>query len=116
MVNQYEDKSERDIRFAATSRIWAYATGMLALCIPLTGVARSGPILLLAVITGAAVGTGAVWKSYDKKPGNSSLLSSNSVEALEERIANLETIVGSEEIPLHRRLHQVDMSERGKEL
>jgi len=116
MANQYENESQRDIRFAATSRIWAFATGMLAICIPLTAVARSGPILPLAVITGAAVGTRAVWKSSDKNSGNSNLSLPNSVEALEERIANLETIIGSEDINFRRRLHQVDTSDRGKEL
>ena len=116
MAKQDENESQRDVRVAATSRIWAYATGMLAICIPLTAVARSGAILPLAVITGAAVGTGAVWKSSDKKSGTSSFLSGHSVEALEERIANLETIVGSEEIHFHRQLNQVNTSDPGREL
>jgi hypothetical protein len=40
-------KSERNIRVAATSKIWSFATGMLALCIPLSSVTKSGAILLL---------------------------------------------------------------------
>jgi hypothetical protein len=106
---------QRDIRIAATSKIWGFATGMLAICIPLTAVAKGNPILPLAVITGAAVGTTAIWQSSNKKSHNGSL-SQNNLEALEERIANLETIIGTEEINLQRKLKQLDSTDNVKEV
>jgi hypothetical protein len=106
---------ERDIRIAATSKIWGFATGMLAICIPLTAVARGNPILPLAVITGAAAGTAAVWQSSDKKSPHGTL-SQNNLEKLEERIANLETIVGTEEINFQRKLKQLDSSDKLKDI
>ncbi len=115
MAHQFDQNTERDIRIAATSKIWGIATGMLAICIPLTAVAKSGPILPIAVITGAAVGTRAVWQSSDQKSGNSTL-SPNNVEALEERIANLEMIIGSEEINFQRKLKQLDGTDKAREL
>jgi hypothetical protein len=107
MAKEFGNNAQKDVRVAATSRIWGIATGMLAICIPLTAVSRSGPILPLAVITGAAVGTVSVWRSSDKKRPNSNL-SPNTVEALEERIVNLETIVGSDAINFEQRLKQLD--------
>jgi hypothetical protein len=110
MAQQFEKDSERDIRVTATSKIWGLATGMLAICIPLTAVAKGNPILPLAVITGAAVGTVAVWQPSDKKSPNSTL-SPNRLETLEERIANLETIIGTDEVNFQRRLKQLDSTE-----
>ena len=106
---------QRDIRIAATSKIWGFATGMLAICIPLTAVAKGNPILPLAVITGAAVGTTAIWQSSDKKSQNGTL-PQNNLEALEERIANLETIIGIQEINLQQKLKQLESTDNVKEL
>ena len=100
-------KPERNIRVAATSKIWSIATGMLALCIPLSAVTKSGAILPLAVISGAAVGTVAVWRSSDSRSRSSSLLT-NSIKTLEERVANLETICSHQELDLQRKIKQLE--------
>lgn len=100
-------KSERNIRVAATSKIWSFATGMLALCIPLSAVTKSGAILPLAVLSGAAVGTVAVWRSSDNQSRNS-LSSTNSIKMLEQRVANLETICNSQELDLQRKIEQLE--------
>lgn len=100
-------KSERDIRVAATSKIWGIATGMLALCIPLSTFTRSGPILPLAVISGAAVGTVAVWRSSDNKSKTNPLLT-NSIKELEQRVANLEIICSSQELDLLNKIKQLE--------
>ena len=71
-------------RVAATSVIWGISGGMLAICIPLVIVTKTGAILPLATIVGAAVATFAVWNG---EKNNSQL------KHLEERIAYLETIV-----------------------
>ncbi len=100
-------KPETDIRVAATSKIWGIATAMLALCIPLSAVTRSGPILPLAVISGAAVGTVAVWRSSDNQSKTSPLLT-NSIKELQQRVANLEIICSSQELDLLNKIKQLE--------
>ena len=104
-------EEHQDVRVAATSRIWGIAVGMLAICIPLSAVTKSGPILPLATLTGAAVGTAAVWRSDDKKSKSNSL-PQQKVELLEQRIANLETIVSSEDFDLRMKIKQLELSDR----
>ena len=113
MAHQFEKESEknRDVRVTATSRIWGIAAGMLAICIPLSAVTRSGPILPIAVITGAAVGTRTVWQSSDKKSRYDSL-SPHRLEQLEQRIANLETIAAAGDLDLEQRIKQIESSKR----
>lgn len=86
---------------------------MLAICIPLSAVTKSGPILPLATLTGAAVGTAAVWRSDDKKSKSNSL-PQQKVELLEQRIANLETIVSSEDFDLRMKIKQLELSDRAE--
>lgn len=102
---------QRDIRISVTSKIWGYATGMLAICIPLSAATESGPIIPIAVVSGAAVGTAAVWKSSDQKSQNS-IEASNKVKELEERIADLETIVARDDIDLQRRIQPFVTSDK----
>ena len=101
-----KSQHEKDIRVAATSKIWTFATGMLAICIPLSAVTRSGPILPLAVITGAAAGTYVVWRDPENQLKNN-LLTGN-VKKLEQRIANLETIISHQELDLDRKIKQLE--------
>lgn len=107
MTNQWQPDSEKskDTRTATTSKIWSYATGMLALCIPLSAVTRSGAILPLAVVTGATISTTVIWKS-DKKSQN--LLQPHQLQQIEERLANLETIAASDPLQLQSQLQQLD--------
>jgi len=93
----------------ATGLIWGFATGMLALCIPLVSLTRGSLILPLGVITGASVGTVAIWR--DPKNRENSTGSSN-LSTLEKRVSNLEIIVGKEEIDLQDRLKQLEPSDR----
>ena len=62
---------------------------MLAICIPLVIVTKTGAILPLATILGATVATFAVWRGENKN---------SQVKQLEERIASLETIVTTEDL------------------
>ncbi|MEC4894294.1 MAG: hypothetical protein SAL07_22965 [Oscillatoria sp. PMC 1051.18] len=84
--------TSQDIRLTATKKIWSYATGMLALSL-IFAPARNSFILPLAVISGAGISTAFVWKD-EKKSGKS--LSSEQLQQIDERIANLETIVASD--------------------
>ncbi|MCL1469326.1 hypothetical protein [Argonema antarcticum] len=101
------NKAEKDIRAAATSKIWGMATGMLAICIPLSAITRSGAILPLAVISGATIGTVVVWRDSERgNKRNAELI--NNAKKLEERVANLEIICSNEELDLRKRLKQLE--------
>ncbi|MUL37175.1 hypothetical protein [Gloeocapsopsis dulcis] len=97
--------SKSKIRVAATGTIWGFATGMLAICIPLTTISNSGIILPLAVISSAVVGTWAVWQSPDNKSSNNLV---NTIKNLEQRVADLETISSSHESDLQRKIRRLD--------
>jgi hypothetical protein len=92
----------------ATGLIWGFATGMLALCIPLVSLTRGSLVLPLGVITGASVGTVAIWRHGNR----ASASSSTTTRTLEERVANLEIIAGKGEIDLQNRLKQLEPSDR----
>lgn len=95
-----------DIRVTATTKIWGLTVGILALCVPLCAITRSGAIIPLAAIAGAGVGTVAVWRSDQKKyPG---ILSPQQVELLEQRISDLETIVSDDDFELRMKIKQLN--------
>ena len=50
-------------KIGATAIIWGFATGMLAICIPLVSMTESGIILPMAVILGATASSVVVWLS-----------------------------------------------------
>jgi hypothetical protein len=100
-----------DIRVTATTKIWGLTVGILAICVPLSAVTRSGPIIPLAAIAGAGIGTVAVWRSDDKKYQNK-VLSPEQVELLEHRLANLETIVSGEDYDLRMKIKQLEADEK----
>jgi hypothetical protein len=104
-------EQSEDVRVAATSRIWGLTVGILAICIPLSAVTRSGPVLPLAAIGGAAVGTVAVWRSDDKK-SKGGYLQPQQVELLEQRIADLETIVSSDDFDLRMKIKQLESNQK----
>lgn len=88
----------------ATAVIWSAAVGLFALCIPLTAVAKSGPLLPILVMLGASGGTAAVWLAPTQRRREEAL----AIKGLEDRIISLETIYTSlpefEEMPkiLHK--------------
>ncbi|GAB1538274.1 hypothetical protein NUACC21_09320 [Scytonema sp. NUACC21] len=113
MAKKSEQNLEQyqDVRVVATTRIWGIAMGMMAICIPLTAITRTA-ILPLATITGAAVGTVVVWRSDNKKSKNNSYISQQQIELLEQRMANLETIVSSEDFDLRMKIKQLESGDR----
>ena len=97
LPNQKSSDNSQDLRLKATSKIWSLAVAMLAICIPLSAVTRSGPLLPLAVVVGTSVGTASIWKeSTEELTSDSQKL--EKIKQLEARIADLETIITSEEI------------------
>lgn len=97
------------LKIVTTAIIWGFATGMLAICIPLVAVTRSGVILPLAVILGASGSTAVVWRSSKKHQhsGNMPELM-NTVKQLNQRVGNLEVICSSNEFDIQKRLKQLE--------
>lgn len=78
---------------------------MLALCIPLSAVTSGA--MPLAVLSDAAVGTVAFWRSLDNQSRNSPLLT-DSIKILEQHVANLKTICNNQELDLQRKIGQLE--------
>jgi len=89
----------QDLRMVITSKIWGYALGMLGISIPLAAITDSA-IIPVFVVVGTAVSTAAIWGNPANQNMNTSV-SSEHFKQIEERLANLETIVSYEE-PLLR--------------
>lgn len=86
-----QKSTEKTSKVKATSSIWGYATGMLAICIPLVVVTESGILLPFLVALSAAGRTAAIWFSPDKPKQEETELT-QTMKILEERVINLETI------------------------
>lgn len=97
----------QDVRLSATTRIWVITVAILGVCVPLSAVTRSGAILPLVAIGGAAVGTVAVWRS-DEQKSKTNYLQQQQIELLEQRLANLETIVSSDDLNLQMKIKQIE--------
>ena len=97
----------QDVRLSATTRIWGITVAILGVCVPLSEVTRSGAIIPLAAIGGAAVGTVAIWRS-DERKSKANYLQQQQIELLEERLANLETIVSSDDLNLQMKIKQIE--------
>ncbi|MGB7445063.1 MAG: hypothetical protein WA919_28670 [Coleofasciculaceae cyanobacterium] len=106
-LSKEESQQPTNTKVDITTKIWGFATGILAICVPLSAVTKSGPLLPFAVITGATVSTGIVWQSEEKKSDNGTS-SANNLAVLEERIANLEMILSSEELNFQRKIQQLE--------
>ncbi|NJO43450.1 MAG: hypothetical protein HC769_22225 [Cyanobacteria bacterium CRU_2_1] len=111
--SERQSKRQKDVRISATSIIWGCATGMLAICIPLTNnsdQSHQGTIIPLAVLVAATVGTVAVWRS-SPNPDFQPIEESNQVRELKQRIADLETIASVGELEWQRRIQSTVKSE-----
>jgi hypothetical protein len=87
-------KSSRDIRLPATSIIWGFAMGMLAICLPLSNDTDRGVVISIGIVSAATVSTVGIWRSSDKKSATS-IEPPEPIKELQERIANLEMIATS---------------------
>ncbi|MDB9375601.1 hypothetical protein [Nodularia sphaerocarpa] len=103
----------KDTRVIATNKIWEMTFCFLAICIPLAGITKSGPILPLAAIAGATLSTVAVWRSDEKKSTDQDL-SPQQLEILQQRLANLETIVSSDEFDLNMKIKKLEITDKTK--
>ncbi len=109
-MNQH--RPEQDIRITATTRIWAFATGMMALWTPMAialfnlayrdgAFAWAAIIPPLAIITAATVATKAVWRAFVEAPQKqlpAPPSPPSDLTQLEERLSNLEMISSYERL------------------
>lgn len=98
MFKRSEQHSEqcKDIRVTATTRIWSFATGMLALCM-IFSPTRSNIAAPIAIASSAVLGTAFVWKS-DKK--SQSTLEDYQLQDIEHRLNTLETIAAADDFEM----------------
>lgn len=91
----------------ATAIIWAFATGMLGICVPLAGLTNSGVLLPLIAMLGASGSTMMVWRPPQHRPRQLPE-QMTSLQTLEQRVKNLETICSSPEFDLQKLLKQIE--------
>ncbi|BAZ09679.1 hypothetical protein NIES4071_14890 [Calothrix sp. NIES-4071] len=104
-----KSEQSKDIRLAATTRIWGCTVVILAISVPLSIPLRNS-LIPLAALAGATVGTVAVWRDDRKSKG---YMAPQQVELLEQRIRDLEAIVSSEDYDLKARLKQLESNNNG---
>ena len=97
---------EKDPKITTTRIIWSFATGMMAICIPLVALSRSGVILPLAVILGSSASTVAVWRNQDGQK-----LKSSNFRAIEQRVIDLETICSSQDLDVAKKFQHLESKE-----
>ena len=100
MNQQHKQEDPKDVRVGLTTRIWIFATLMLAISMPgfsaPTTVANVGHIIIdLAILAAAGFSTAAVWGAFDGRmrgllPPPSG--DTSDIRRLEERLSNLEMI------------------------
>ena len=103
-------EANKDIRVAATKKIWGYATGMMALALIFNPI-RHNIALPALIVAGAGVSTSVVWVTGGKRD-RQQMLSEKKIELLEERIANLETIAIGSDRDLETRLKELEAGDR----
>ena len=91
----------------ATAIIWAFATGMLGICVPLVRWTDSGVLLPLIAMLGASGSTLMVWRPPQRRSQQLPEQMAN-FQTLEQRVKNLETICSSPEFDLQKALKQIE--------
>jgi membrane protein implicated in regulation of membrane protease activity len=99
-------QADQDPRVAITTRIWALATGMMALCIPMVGISDDLAVLPLMVIIGTAVSTAVIWRSSQRRSDDTALLT-QSIQELQRELARLQ--ITSHDEDLRRKIEELQM-------
>lgn len=110
-MNLKRQSAGNGARIATTAIIWGFATGMIAICIPIIDITDDAIILPLAVVLGTSGSTVAVWLSgghYRHKIDDLS----NKFQVLQERIMDLETICSTQELEIGRKFEQLEPKDR----
>lgn len=93
-----EMDSTPESRVTTTAIIWGFATGMLALSIPLTAVTSQSFLILGVIMVGTTLATVALWASAGDRRRQQTL--ADDIKAMEARIRNLEEICSTSELDL----------------
>lgn len=94
-----QQKPVTEGRLATTAVIWGCATGMLAICLPLSNAPHhgsQGTIVSLAILIAATICSLSIWKRANPSAQSSEV--SEQMKQLQERIMNLEAIASSENL------------------
>ena len=98
-------------RIATTAIIWGFATGMMAICIPIIDMTNDAVILPLAVVLGTSISTVAVWRNGNRQSGEIDELT-NKFRVIQERITDLETICSARELEFGRKFEELEPKDR----
>lgn len=86
------------LKIAATAIIWGFATGMLAICIPLSAMTDSGDRLGIAIVIGVSSSTITIWLSHGKPFQQAD--AAKSVQTLQQRVETLEATLAESDANL----------------
>lgn len=98
-------------KIATTAIIWGFATGMMAICIPMIDMTDFAVILPLAVVLGSSGSTVAVWRSGNRQRGEITELT-NKFRVIQERIVDLETICSAQELEIGKKFEELEPKDR----
>jgi hypothetical protein len=107
MIHRHQQEPN-DARVGVTTRIWFFATMMMAIASMPRSTAGLGHVIIsLAILAGAGVATAAVWGAFSKREEKQLPPAPKDLSELEERLSNLETITRYEHM-LESRKEQPD--------
>lgn len=98
-------------KIPTTAIIWGFATGMMAICIPIIDMTEDAIILPLAIVLGATGCTIAVWLSGTRQRGEIDELT-DKFRVIQERVTDLETICSVQELELSKKFEQLKPKDR----
>lgn len=86
-------REKNGMKVGTTAIIWGFATGMIAICIPIISMTHSDIFLPLTIILGATISTVVVWRNCKEKV----IQLSDNFQQMEQRVKDLETICSRED-------------------
>ena len=98
-------------KIATTAIIWGFATGMMAICIPIIRMTKSSVALPITVVLGTTVSTVAVWLSGGQQTQKIDELI-NKCRVIEERLTDLETICNTQEFESRKKFEELEPKDR----
>jgi hypothetical protein len=105
-------ENDKDHRVAMTTRIWAMATGMLAISVGLVGVSDDMAVIPVMVIFGTIICTAIIWRS-GRRRGDDMASLINVIRELQQQVARLE--IESSDVELKRRIDRLQSEPVGRQ-
>lgn len=94
------------LKIAATAIIWGFATGMLAICIPLAAQTHGGDLPAIAIIIGVSGSTIAIWLSPGKSFPQADAAKNR--QTLQQRVETLEATLARSEANLDKNFQHLE--------